>query len=123
VAAQPNGADAPGLAAPELAHQDHVDLAPLGTAAPHALVTATSDNAHLAVGAVGGQGATECLIFEQADADDKRFSALRDHLAARGFALHRLASGAYLIARWGWSREVPGLSQVGALARQMGCRP
>ena len=40
-------------------------LAPLGTAAARTVVTPTSDNAHLAVGEVEGQGATDTPIFEQ----------------------------------------------------------
>lgn len=67
----------PGLAAPELAHHDVVDLAPLGTAAAHAVVTPTSDNAHLAVGEVEGQGATDNPIFEQQADDGKRFATLQ----------------------------------------------
>ena len=35
----------PGLAAPELAHHHHIDLAPLGTAAAHAVVMPTSEKA------------------------------------------------------------------------------
>ena len=71
--AQHHGA-APGLAAPKLAHHDVVDLAPLGTAAARAVVTPTSDNAHLAVGAVEEQRTTGRFIFDQPADDCKRFA-------------------------------------------------
>lgn len=79
----------PGLAAPELAHHHHVDLAPLGTAAAHAVVTPTSEKAPDAAN-VGGpvQTETQCLIFEQPTDDGKRFATLRAHLALKGYSLH-----------------------------------
>ncbi len=79
----------PGLAAPELAHHDHVDLAPLGTAAADAVVTPRSDNAHLAVGEVGGPRTTDSPIFEQPTDDGKLFATLRARLALAGWAPSR----------------------------------
>lgn len=114
----------PGLAAPELAHHDHVDLAPLGTATAHAVVTPTSDNAHLAVGAVEGQGATDCLIFDQPADDGKRFATLRAHLALKGYSLHRTAAGdgpvCFYVTRWGLVRELPDVAAVRVFAEQVG---
>lgn len=40
----------PGLAAPVLAHHDPLDLAPLGTAAAHAVVTPSADVPHIEPG-------------------------------------------------------------------------
>ena len=68
----------PGLAAPELAHHDVVDLPPLGTAAARAVVTPTSEKAPDAANVEGpGQSETQCLIFEQHTDDGKRFATLR----------------------------------------------
>ena len=68
----------PGLAAPELAHHDVVDLAPLGTAVAHAVVTPTSEKGPDAAN-VGDpvQTETQILIFKQHTDDGKRFATLR----------------------------------------------
>ena len=66
----------PGLAAPELAHHDHVDLPPLGTAAARAVEMPTSEKAPDAAN-VGGpvQTETQCVIFDQpADAGKRNES-------------------------------------------------
>ena len=111
----------PGMAAPELAHHPVVDLAPLGTAAARALVTPTSDNAHLAVGAVEKQRAGNCLIFEQYADDGKRFATLRALLAlAGGLTLLELADGSYLVTRWNYCRPLADLRAVAAFVRHVG---
>ena len=115
----------PGLAAPELAHHDHVDLAPLGTAAAHAVVTPTSEKAPDAAN-VGGPAKTEtqCPIFEQPTDDSKRFATLRAHLALKGYSLHRTAAGdgpvCFCVTRWGMARELPDITAVRAFAEQVG---
>lgn len=111
----------PVLAAPALAHHDHVDLAPLGAAAAHDVVTPTSDNAHLAVGEVEGQGATDSLIFKQPTDDGKRVATLRAELAILGgFTLLELADGSYLVTRWNCCRPLADLRAVAAFVRQVG---
>jgi hypothetical protein len=50
----------PGLATPELAHDHPVDLAPLGAAATHAVVTRTSKKAPDAAN-VGGPSSAQAL--------------------------------------------------------------
>jgi hypothetical protein len=83
----------PGLAAPELAHQDVVDLAPLGTTAAHAVVTPTSERAPDAANVSGPvQTETQCLIFKHHADDCKRFAVLRAHLALNGYSLSRTAA-------------------------------
>ena len=110
----------PGLAAPQLAHHPVVDLAPLGTAAAGAVVTPTSDNAHLAVGAVEKQRAGDCSILEQHADDGKRFATLRALLAlAGGFTLLELADGSYLVTRWNCSRPLADLRAVAVFVRQV----
>lgn len=109
--AHPHGADAPGLAAPELAHHDHVDLAPLGAAAAHAVVAPASEKAPDAAN-VGGPAKTETQrpIFEQPTHDNKRFATLRAHLALKGYSLHRTAAGdglvRFYVSRWGMARDL-----------------
>lgn len=123
--AHPHGADAPGLAAPALAHRDHVDLAPLGASAAHAVVTRTSEKAPDAAN-VGGpvQTETKCLIFEQRADDDKRFATLRAHLALKGYSLHRTAAGdgpvCFYVTCWGMARELRDLAAVARFLDQVG---
>jgi hypothetical protein len=121
----PHGADAPGLAAPELVHHHPVDLAPLGTAAAHAVVTPTSEKAPDAAN-VGGPAGTEtqCLIFEQSTDDGKRLATLRAHLALKGYSLHRTAAGdgpvCFYVTRWGLVRELCDLAAVAQFLEQVG---
>ncbi len=115
----------PGLAAPTLAHHDHVDLAPLGTAAAHAVVMPTIEKAPDAAN-VGGQVQTEtqCLIFEQSADDGKRFATLRAYLALKGHSLHRTAAGdgpvCFYVTRWGMARELRDLAAVARFLDQVG---
>lgn len=122
--AHPHGAEAPGLAAPELAHHDHVDLAPLGTAAAHAVVAPTSEKAPDAA-SVGGpvQTETQRLIFEQLTDEGKRFATLRAPLALKGYSLHRTAAGdgpvCFYVTRWGLARELHDLAAVAQFLDQV----
>jgi len=51
----------------------------------------------------------------------KTFAITMPARAARcGYALHELAGGGYLVARWNYSRAVPCLRAVGDMLRQMG---
>ena len=114
----------PGLAAPELAHQDHVDLPPLGTAAANALVTPTSDNAHLAVGEVEGQRSTGTPILDQAADGGKRFATHRAVLAILGgFTLLELADGTYAVGKWGMLRQLGTLNEAEAFLLRMRVKP
>lgn len=45
---------------------------------------------------------------------DKKFATLAAHLALKGFALHRLTCGGYLIARWDRTAYAPDLRGVSA---------
>lgn len=56
------------------------------------------------------------------EADDKRQAHLAAVAALAGCELHRLASGGWLLTRWGLARALPDLAAVGALLRQMGAR-
>lgn len=116
----------PGLAASELAHEDAAGLPPLGAGATHLLVTPTSYNAHLAVGAVERQGATDPLIFEQLTGGGKRFATLRAQLALKGFGLSRthVADGPvrFYVTRWGLVRELRDFAAVCDFADQVGVK-
>jgi hypothetical protein len=115
----------PGLAAPELAHHDHVDLAPLGTAAAHAVVTPTSEKAPDAAN-VGGpvQTKTHIPIFEQPADNGKRYATLRAHLALKGYSLSRTAASdgpvCFYVMRWGMVRELRDLAAVARFLDQVG---
>ena len=85
----------PGLSAPErLQDQDVVYLSPLGAAAARAVVRPTDDNAHLAVGAVEGQGSADTPDCAQADAQRKRIAA---HAALIGLQLTPNYGGAWTL--------------------------
>lgn len=123
--AHQRGADAPGLAAPEPANHDHVDLAPLRTAAAHALVTPTRDKAPDAASVEGpAKTETQWLTFEQHADADKRFAMLRAHLALKGYSLHRTATGdgpvCFYVTRWGMARELRDLAAVARFLDQVG---
>ena len=115
----------PGLAAPEVARHDHVDLAPLGTVAAHAVVTPTSERAPDAA-IVGGpvQTETQCLVFEQPTDDGKWFASLRAPLALKGYGLSRTAASdgpvCFYVTRWGMARELRDLVAVARFLDQLG---
>ena len=120
-----HGADAPGLAAPELAHHPVVDLAPLGTAAARAVVTATGGKALDAANVEGPvQTETQCLIFEQTTDGGKLFATLRALLAMKGHALHRTdrddGQVRFYVTRWNLVRELQSIAAVRAFAEQVG---
>ena len=123
------GADAPGLAAPELDHHTVVDLAPMGTAgaAPVGL-TAAPD-----VQTPGGNPAstehettdtTDCAAQSRQAQDlsrtDKSRATLAALLALKGYSLHELADGSYLASRWNHTRPLRDLHAVLGFARQVG---
>jgi hypothetical protein len=119
------GADAPGLAAPELADHHPVDLASMGAAAAHTVVRPTSEKAPDAAN-VGGPAKTETQthIFEQPADDGKRFATLRAHLALKGYSLSRTAVGdgpvRFYVTRWGMARELRDLAAVARFLDQVG---
>lgn len=58
-----------------------------------------------------------------ADEDLKRFRTLQAEAARRGFELHALAAGGFLLARWDRTRELDSLAEVEALLSKMEGRP
>ena len=112
----------PGLAAPELAHHDVVDLPPLGTAAARTVVTPTSEKAPDAANVEGpGQSETQSLIFEQHADDGKCFATL---LELKSYSLSRSGGDdgpvCFYVTRWGMARELPCLRAVGDMLRRIG---
>ena len=119
---------APGLAAHELAHADHVGLASLGTAAaaPAGLTTTPrKDEAHRLAGAAGleGHGKTDTQIFADLDAGRKSFVTLQARYSLAGFALLELADGTLLAARWNCCKPLADLYAATRFLRQIGAKP
>ena len=125
------GAAAPGLAAPELAHHPVVDLAPLGTAgaAPVGLSPPQKDEIHDAGGKVdfrdqGKADTTDCAgqtrQAQELSQADKTRATLAALLAFKGYSLHELADGSYLASRWNHTRPLRDLHAVQCFARQVG---
>ncbi len=73
-----------------------------------------------ATGQALGQNKTDDLIIGGEAALDKRFATLSAHLALRGFALHRLTCGGYLIARWDQTAYLPDLRGVSCFLERVG---
>ena len=53
------------------------------------------------------------------DAERRRFANLRARLALRGFVLHELATGGYLVGRWDRTKYAPDLAAVAAFLAQV----
>ena len=112
----------PGLAAPKLAHQPVVDLAPLGAAAPpHVGVTPTSDNAPWQA-RVEGNEKTDSSDFASNDGHGKARATMTARAALCGCTLHEMADGTFLVARWNYSKALPCLRAVGDFLRLIGGR-
>lgn len=65
---------------------------------------------------------TYAAIVATVDAERKAEATMVAGAALVGCTLHRLASGGWLLCRWGLARELPDLAAVGALLRAMGAR-
>ena len=119
-----HGADAPALAAPDLAHHAVVDLAPLGAAAAPAagLTVPHQDEAReLGSGAgFSGHGTADPRDCAEANADRKHFVTLAEPAARAGYMLHELACGGFLLCRWGMAKELPDLRAVAAMLGRIG---
>ena len=50
---------------------------------------------------------------------DKKFATIAAHLALRGFALHKLTCGGFLIARWDRTAYAPDLRGVNAFLERV----
>ena len=113
----------PGLAAPELAHEDAAAVPTLGASTTHILVTPTSEKAPDTQHVRGPmQNRNHTTILEQAGGYGKRLATLRAQLALGGFVLQEADDGSFLVARWGKSRALVNLEAVSAFLRQVGGR-
>jgi len=109
-----------GLAAPKLAHQPVVDLAPLGAASPpHVGVTPTSDNAPWQ-GRVEGTEKAVNTNFASDSANGKALSTVTARASLCACTLHEMTDSSFLVAKWNCSKAVPCLRAVGDLLRQIG---
>lgn len=79
----------------------------------------TKDEAHGSEDTAGQKFQTQadCLI---AVGESKEFSSIRAAFALRGYALHCLADGTYLICRWNYCRPLPDLLAARRMLRQIG---
>lgn len=57
---------------------------------------------------------------ERSIAQDKVFATLSAALAQHGHQVHTLATGEFLVCRWGMTRVCPSLDALQAFARQIG---
>jgi len=62
------------------------------------------------------------LHFANDDGNSKALATMKARAALCGCTLHEMADGAFLVARWNYSRAVPCLRTVGDLLRQIGGR-
>ena len=63
---------------------------------------------------------TDALIVTDLDAGRKAFLTLQASAALAGCGLHELASGAYLLTRWGMAKECDLRAAAALLARMTG---
>jgi hypothetical protein len=68
----------------------------------------------------GGYDSSSERIVAQPCDERKALADLKGRAALAGCELNELASGGYLLCRWGLSRELPSLGAVAALLRTMG---
>ena len=114
---------APGLAAPELAHEDVAGLPPLVANAAHLLVTPASEKAPDTPHVRGPrQNRSHTAILEQVGGYGNRLATLKAHLALGIFVLQDADHGSFLVSRCGQSRALANLEAVSAFLRQMGGR-
>lgn len=57
------------------------------------------------------------------DCNDKAQATLIAAFALKGFAVHTLSCGGYLVAKWDLSRHCPDLRALAEFARMVGARP
>lgn len=122
-----HGAQAPGLAAPELAEPAAV-LAPLGApgAAAAGLTAGHKDEARELGSGAGfrDQGQADSPDCAEASSDGKRFATLRARLALAGWALTRTSAAdgpvAFFATRWNMPRELADLAAVERFADLVG---
>ena len=94
------------------AHQQGGAAAP-GQATPR---TPRSDNAHLAVGAVGRQGSADTRDCARADVQRKRIATLTARAALLGLVLHQIQDGAcILVGEAGRPARAPSLQAAEAI--------
>ena len=60
------------------------------------------------------------LHFANDDVNGKALATMTAQAARCGCALQELASGGYLLCRWGMARELPCLRAVGNMLRRIG---
>lgn len=84
----------------------------------------TSDEALAGGAAQGSRGLAQAvsLDFATSDADRKAFTRVAAPLAIAGYALHELACGGFLIARWDRTLHCPDLHAVRAFCDRAGVR-
>jgi hypothetical protein len=97
-----DGAPAPGLAATERVQVTPQSTTPAGGPA------------------LQGNHENELGNCAGSDGDRKAVITMMAHAAQAGCTLHELASGSYLLCRWGMAKELPCLRAVGALLRRIG---
>lgn len=116
-----------GLAALELAAPAaRIESAGAPSAAPADLNPPHKDETHQLAGVVGSKEQGKADTLNRTDigpADQAKALATLTAQAARiGCQVHELASGGFLVCRWGMARELPDIAAVGAFLKQMGAR-
>ena len=121
-----HGAEAPDLAAPELAHHAVVDLAPLGTtggASAGLSPPQIGDCPELAGGgAIRGQGKADAADYADITAECKPLATLRARLALAGWVLATTPDnphGAFTVSRWGMVRDLTALADVAVFTNRV----
>jgi hypothetical protein len=91
-----------------------------GLAAPRRVELTPQSTTPAGGPALQGNHENETGDCAASDDDRKAVITMMAHAAQAGCTLHELASGGYLLCRWGMAKELPCLRAVGDLLRRIG---
>ena len=74
----------------------------------------------LAGGAVAENQNTQAAIFNDDQPQHKRLATLQAAAALKGIQVYELASGGFLVGRWGYGKEVSGIYALAQFLKMQG---
>ena len=74
----------------------------------------------LAGGAVAENQNTQVAIFNDDQPQSKRLANLQAAAALKGIQVYELASGGFLVGRWGYGKEVAGMYALAQFLKMQG---
>ena len=118
-----HGANAPSLAAPELAHHHVVDLASLAAtvASPTGLSPPENEEATgWQAGGLKGHGIEDNVSLADSVAERKEAARLTACAARHGHFVCAIGSDGFLLSKWGHCKNASSVAALKAALRRMG---